>query len=463
MRQHCNARATTQQRLFSRVSASVDADCFFNVLTSPQLLDVVEAHLPEHRERRYPPTQTLAMFLGQVMSADGSCQQMVNQTAVGRLLAGLSPGSTHTGGYCQARSRLPLSMVRELSQRMGALLSEATPSQWLWRGRRVWVVDGTTVSMPDSPSNRACFPQHGNQADGVGMPLARMVAVMSLSNGALMESALGAYQGKGTGELGLFRTLLDRFAEGDVLLGDSLFCSYFLIADLQQRGVEVLFEQHGARITDFRRGKRLGVRDHQVQWLKPAQPAWMSVSDYHAYPDRITLREVKVNKKVLVTSLRTPHGLPKAALGELFRQRWEAELTLRNIKTTLGMETLRCQSPAMCEKEMWVYLLAYNLIRLLMAQAARHANVLPRRLSFKHTLTIWVAWSGRQSKGSSVREATAQLFALIAQRRIGNRPGRIEPRMRKRRPKPYPHLDRPRNQARAELLRYGHLKTLVLN
>ena len=462
MRQHCNDRRSWKQRQITAVGSSMDADRFFNLLTSPALLGVVEEHLPAHRERKFPPTQTLAMFLGQAMSADGSCQQAVNQVAVSRMLSGLSPGSTHTGGYCQARTRLPLSMVRELSQRIGALLSDATPSQWLWRGRRVLVIDGPTVSMPDSPHNRTCFAQHGNQAIGVGMPLARMVALMSLSNGAVLDGALGAYQGKGTGELGLFRTLLNRFAAGDVLLGDSLFCSYFLIADLQQRGVEVVLEQHGARITDFRRGVRLGVRDHRVQWLKPARPAWMSAAEYQAYPEQLLMREVKVNKKVLVTSLLVPRTAPKAALGELFRQRWDAELNLRNIKTTLGMETFHCQTPAMCEKEMWVYLLAYNLIRLLMAQAAQHANVLPRCLSFKHTLTIWIAWSGWQFKRLANEEDTLQLFALIAQRRIGNRPGRIEPRMRKRRPKPYPHLDRPRAQARADILRYGYPKKLAL-
>lgn len=439
----------------------MDGNRFFNLLTSPQLLEIVEAHLPEHRERRYPPTQTLAMFLGQVMSADGSCQQAVNQAAVSRMLSGLSAVSTHTGGYCQARARLPLSMIQALAQRIGALLSDATPSQWLWRGRRVFVVDGTTVSMPDSASNRACFPQHGNQAVGVGMPMARMVALMSLSTGALLDGALGAYQGKGTGELGLFRTLLDRFTANDVLLADSLFCSYFLIADLKQRGVDVVLEQHGARITDFRRGERLGVRDHRVTWLKPMRPSWMSVADYRSYPPRLMMREVKVGKKILVTTLLAARAAPKAALGELFRQRWDAELNLRHIKTTLGMEIFRCQTPPMCEKEMWVYLLAYNLIRLLMAQAARHANVLPQRLSFKHTLTIWTAWSGRQFNDSAVHEDISQLFTLIAQRRVGNRPGRIEPRMRKRRPKPYPHLDRPRHQARIEIKLYGYPKTLA--
>jgi hypothetical protein len=462
MRQHCNGRARAQQRSFAKACASMEANCFFNLLTSPELLGIVEAHLPEHRERKFPPTQTLAMFLGQVMSPDGSCQQAVNQAVVSRLLMGLSPGSSNTGGYCQARARLPVSMVRELAQQIGAALRDQTPSQWLWQGRRVFIVDGTTVSMPDSQSNRTRFRQHGNQTAGVGMPLSRLVVLMSLSNGALLDGALGTYQGKGMGELGLFRTLLDRFTSGDVLLGDSLFCSYFLIADLRRRGVDVVVEQHGARITDFRRGERLAARDHRVQWRKPARPAWLSTEEYAAYPEHITLREVQVNKKVLVTSLLVPRVTPKAALSELFSSRWDAELNLRNIKTTLGMEHFRCQTPAMCEKEMWVYLLAYNLIRLLMAQAAAQARLLPQQMSFKHTLTLWTTFSAQQLP-TCAQENIAHLFILIAQRRVGNRPGRIEPRMRKRRPKPYPHLDRPRAQARAEILRYGHPKILPLN
>ena len=210
----------------------------------------------------------------------------------------------------------------------------------------------------------------------MGFPLARLVGVIALSNGAVLDAAIGPYQGKGTGEHGLFRGLKRCFVEGDVMLADGYFCSYFLIADMLRRAVDVLFEQHGARITDFRRGERLGARDHLVWWSKPARPDWMSVEEYRGYPDEIKVREVKVGKKVLVSTLLSPRKTPKAALGELYWQRWNVELDLRNIKTTLGMEALSCKTPQMCEKELWVYLLAYNLIRLLMAEAALQADVL---------------------------------------------------------------------------------------
>lgn len=459
MSQHFSGRSARQQRQVAKHLKKVDANHFFNLLTSPRLLEHVEAHLPEHRERKFPPTVTLAMFLGQVMSADGSCQNAVDEALATRLLSGLSPGSASTSAYCQARVRLPEDMVSAPSRQTAALLEESTPQGWLWRGRHVKLVDGTTAPMPDTPQNQARFPQPGQQAAGTGFPLARLVGVISLSHGAVLDAAMEPYQGKGTGEHALFRRLTDGFVAGDVMLADRYFSSYFLIAEMQQRKVDVLFEQHGARITDFRRGKRLGVRDHRVSWKKPHRPEWMSVEDYRNYPDEITVREMKVGKKVLVTTFLNPRQTPKGELGQLFRQRWNVELDFRNIKSTLGLERFSCKTPDMVEKELWVYVLAYNLIRLLMAEAAHQANVLPRQLSFKHTLQIWVAWSARQFLSQTPEDMTS-LFMLIAQIRVGNRPGRLEPRMLKRRPNRYTFLGAPRWKARRRIKRRGHAKKL---
>lgn len=202
---------------------------------------------------------------------------------------------------------------------------------------------------------------------------------------------------KGTGEYGLFRELIDCFGDADVMLGDSYYCGYFLIAELQTRGVDVVFEQHAARHTDFRTGQKLGARDHVVQWSKPAaKPSWMTPEEYAAYPATLTLREVKVRKKVLVTSFLNPREVRKREIGKLFLRSWNVELDLRNIKSTLGMERSTCRTPAMCEKKVWVHALAHNLFRTLMAAAAAKAGVLPRQLSFKNTVQVWVAWSQRQ-------------------------------------------------------------------
>jgi hypothetical protein len=424
---------------------------FFNLLSGPELLETAEAHLPEHRERLYPPTVTLSMFMRQVLNEDGSCQKAVNGWAAQRVAEGLSAHSVRTGAYCKARQRLPLAMVTALARESGRLLSERTPGGWRWRGRVVKLVDGTGVSMPDTAENQAHYPQPSSQACGVGFPLARLLGVMCLSSGALIDAAIGPHAGAGSSELGLLRGLQAAFAADDVMLADSYYCNYFLIATMARAGVDVVFEQHAARITDFRRGERLGAHDHRVCWVKPARPAWMTPAQYAAFPDTLTVREVQVEGQILVTTMLDRHRVRKAELSALYARRWNVELDLRNLKTTLGMEVLSCQTPEMVEKELWVYLLAYNLIRLLMAQAAIEANIQPRELSFKHTVQLWVEWSARQP----LLDRNA-LFRLIAQLRVALRPGRIEPRARKRRPKPYPWLTIPRTLARQRIRLHGH-------
>jgi hypothetical protein len=448
-----NALHQRQTRIARQAKATQTVE-FFNVLTSPELLQTTEALLPEHRERLYPPTVALSMFMRQVLEANGSCQKAVNGWAAQRAADGLSPCSVRTGGYCRARQRLPLEMLSTLTRQTGRLLSEKSPAPWLWRGRAVKLVDGTGISMPDTPENQARYPQPNTQAPGVGFPLARLVMVICLATGAALDAAIGPHSGKGTGELGLVRSLLKGFSAGDVMLADALYCNYFLIATLMAAGVDVLFEQNGARITDFRRGQSLGPRDHIVRWPKPvARPEWMTPEQYAIFPKEITLRELKVARQVLVTTLLDHRKVSKDDLSELYARRWNVELDLRNLKTTTGMDVLSCQTPQMNEKQLWVHLLAYNVIRLLMAQAACNAGIDPRELSFKHTVQLWTEWV---SRGLSATKDDGRLFALIAQCRVGNRSGRIEPRMRKRRPKPYPWLKVPRAQARRKIKKHGH-------
>ena len=451
-----NARSALHQRRSSigRRARATQAVEFFNVLTSPELLATTEVLLPEHRERLYPPTVALSMFMRQVLEADGSCQKAVNGWAAQRAADGLTPCSVRTGGFCRARQRLPLEMVSTLTRETGRLLSQKALAQWLWRGRSVKLVDGTGISMPDTQQNQERYPQPNTQAPGVGFPLARLVMVICLATGAALDMAMGPHSGKGSGELGLVRRLLEGFCPGDVMLADALYCNYFLIATLMAAGVDVLFEQNGSRITDFRRGQSLGTRDHLVRWTKPAaRPEWMTPEQYAGFPDELTVREVKVAHQVLVTTLLDHRKVSKDDLSALYARRWNVELDLRNLKTTTGMDVLSCQTPQMNEKQLWVHLLAYNVIRLLMAQAACNAGIDPRELSFKHTVQLWTEWV---SRGLSAAKDGGRLFTLIAQCKVGNRPGRIEPRMRKRRPKPYPWLKIPRAQARRKIELYGH-------
>ena len=451
-----SARSALHQRRsrIGRRARSTEAVEFFIVLTSPQMLETTEALLPEHRERLYPPTVTLSIFMRQVLEADGSCQKAVNGWAAQRAADGLRACSVRTGGYCRARQRLPLEMVSALTRETGRQLSEKALAQWRWRGRTVKLVDGTGLSMPDTQENQARYPQPSTQAPGVGFPLARLVVVVCLATGAALDAAIGPHQGKGSGELALVRRLLQGFRPGDVMLADALYCNYFLIATLMAAGVDVLMEQNGSRITDFRRGQSLGTRDHIVRWPKPAQrPQWMTPEQYAHAPDEIVLREVKVAHQVLVTTLVNHRQVAKNDLSALYARRWNIELDLRNLKTTTGMDVLRCQTPQMNDKQLWVHLLAYNVIRLLMAQAASHVGIDPRGLSFKHTVQLWTEWV---SRGLSVTKDCQRLFTLIAQCKVGHRPGRIEPRMRKRRPKPYPWLKVPRAQARRHVEKHGH-------
>ena len=452
-----NARSRRQQRArrIERRTGSVQAVELFNVLTSAELIETTEALMPAHRERLYPPTVTLSMFMQQALQADGSCQNAVNGWAAQRVADGLGAMSVRTGAYCRARQRLPQSMVQALARHSGRLLSERAPGHWRWRGRSVKLVDGTGLSMPDTEQNQELYPQPESQAAGVGFPLSCMVVVICLATGAALEAANGPYSGKGSGELGLFRSLGAAFQPGDLVLADALYCNWFLIATLMASGVDVLFEQHGSRKTDFRRGRSLGPRDHVVRWPKPARPAWMTRQQYTTFADEIELREARVRHQVLVTTLRNHRQVDKQELSELYGRRWNVELDLRSLKTTMGMETLHCQTPEMNEKELWVHLLAYNLIRLLMAQAASIAGVDPRKLSYKHTCQLWNCWL---SHGLRLTADASRLFVLIAQVPVGNRPGRIEPRMRKRRPKSYPWLKVPRALARDQVRMHGHTK-----
>lgn len=460
---HANpkARARQQRQVERQVRARAGASgacSFFNLLTGPDLLDEVESLLPPHRERLFPPTETLSIFLAQAVDADRSCRKAVNGMAMQRLADGLRPCSTHTGAYCRARQRLATPMVRALARTTGRQLTAAAPSAWHWQNRPVRLVDGTTVTLPDTPHNQDAYPQSRNQKPGLGFPLCRIVGIVCLGSGALLDAAIGPYQGKGSDERALLRTMLGTLSAGDVLVGDAFYATYFLLCALRERSIDAVFEQHGARqrTTDFRRGRRLGARDHLIVLHKPAiKPGWMTRAAYDQAPESLTVRELRVGGKTLVTTLLCPRQTSKADLKSLYRDRWHVELDLRNLKTTLGMDRLSCRHPRMVVKEIWVYLLAYNMIRMMMAAAARQVDCLPRQLSFKHTVQICVILP--HYRDLILRDDLRDLLlALIAQPRVGKRPGRIEPRAVKRRPKTYSLLTEPRNLAKARIRKHGH-------
>lgn len=256
-----------QPHLMRKRIKRTDSYDFFNILTSRDLLEVVEGLLPEHRERVFSPTETLSMLLAQAMSADHSCRNIISQSAVARVAEGLRI-STNTGAYCKARQRLPLEMISELVRFTGKMSSDQALESWKWRGRRVKLIDGTTTTMPDTPENQKAFPQPTTQEPGLGFPICRIVGITCLSSETILDSAIGPYSGKGTGEQSLLRQLIDNFEVGNIVIGDAYYSSYFLLAELMARGVDCVFEQHGQRkkSTDFRRGQKLGKKDHLITY-----------------------------------------------------------------------------------------------------------------------------------------------------------------------------------------------------
>lgn len=428
------------------------------IIPSQELLQWVEEEMADHRERLYGPLQTLTLFIEQVMGADQSCQDAVARGMSARVALGQAPCSLNSGPYCKARARLPQGLIERLVREVGQRLCRGQSGAWRWRGREVKLIDGTTVTMPDTTDNQASFPQSHEQKPGLGFPLARLVAIISLSCGAVVEWAIGPCEGKRTGETALLWGLAHRLRAGDVIIADRFYAGYFLLAWLMQQGVDIVVRQHQLRHTDFRRGERLGAKDHVVVWMRPQRPAWMDEATYAGMPETLTLRETRVGGLTLVTTLFDARQVSKKELLALYRLRWHVELDLRAIKTVMQMDILRCKSPAMVTKEIAVHLLAYNLVRAVMAQAAFLGHVLPRQLSFKAALQLIRAFEEnlRHAPHGQLATRRAYLLAGIARLRLPHRPGRVEPRAVKRRPKPHPLLTRPRHVLRAQLLKQQH-------
>jgi len=297
---------------------------------------MVEEEVGAFRERVYPPLTTLGLFLGQALSADGGCQDAVARHLSERTAQGDSPCSVSSGPYCKTRQRLPLSLIERLAASMGERLEQMTGRNWKWRGRSVKLLDGTTVSMPDTQANQAAYPQSGEQQPGLGFPLAMLVALISLSTGAVLRWATGPCRGKGSGEQALFRSLMPHLKAGDIILADRYHCTYFTVAMLAEQGVDLLTRQHQRRVTDFRHGERLGYRDRRVTWMRPQRPPWMDEATYARMPRQLTVRQTEVAGRVLVTTLTDARSVKPLELDALYRQRWQVEVDLRAIKAVMG-------------------------------------------------------------------------------------------------------------------------------
>jgi len=418
-------------------------------------------------DRVYSPLVTLWVFLGQVLSQDHSCRAGVARLIAHRVARGQRPCSAETGAYCQARKRFPEEFFATVARKTGQALDEGAHGRWLWKGRRVLAYDGSTVSMPDTAENQRAYPQPPQQQSGLGFPLARIAAFFSLSCGAVLDLGICSYSGKGHSELGMLHKLWDLLRPGDIMLADRYMCAWHEILLLKQRGIDSVTRLHHCRRVDFRRGKRLGKDDHIVEWSKPGRVRSVDLPTMRTLPERLTIRETRVRiqqpgfrcrSMIVVSTLLDAEEVTAHNLAELYRARWNAELDLRSLKQTMQMDILRCKTPELVQKEIWTHILAYNLIRTVIAQAANKHRLEPRAISFKgaiQTLQAFQPLIATQGDCSSMRRQRLydQLLDAIATHRVADRPDRFEPRQRKRRQKKYDRMMKPRNVLKREMLK----------
>jgi len=453
-----------QQMRFLRRQFLQDGDLpFSDVLSEVIVAQALTAVGVCWTDRIYSPLVTLWVFLGQVLSADSSCRAAVARLIAHRLSQGQSPCSAETGAYCQARKRLPEKFFSTVACLVGRALEAKVDRRWLWKGRRVYMFDGSTVTMPDTSENQQAYPQVYNQKPGLGFPIARIGAITSLSCGAIVSLGICRYAGKGQGEVSLLRRLWNVLQAGDVLLTDRLMANWTNILWLQQRGVELVSRLNKAnRKSDFRRGERLGDDDHLVRWLKPTSIRSLNWHTYKLLPEYITVRETRIRVAqpgfrtkviVVVTTLLDPKQATKEDLATLYRARWNNELDLRSIKSTMQMRDLRCKTPELVHKEIWTHVLAYNLIRTIIAQAAAKHDVLPRSISFKATIQTLEAFQPLiELRAAHDRPHRLRLYHnlldVLVTHRVADRPDRYEPRVRKHRRNHYGWLTKPRAEVK---------------
>jgi Transposase DDE domain len=429
---------------------------FADALTEFSIRDALDEHGVPYRDRLFNPATTIWGFLSQVLSEDHSCRDTVSRIIAHRAAAGLEPCSPNTASYCNARARIPTAVLRSLARRTAQQLQAGLPEAWKWNGRSVFIADGSHVSMPDTPQNQARYPQPVVQQPGIGFPLARVAVLLSLATGACHDLAIAAYAGKGTGETTLLRQMYGSLSPGDVVVADALFDNYFLACELRQRGIELVArvqaERVGSRTVESRSDGDI------ILWQRPNKPRGMTGEQYRRYPESLTMRQVSVDArgkdnraeqfKVVTTILDASIGGDQ--IGALYERRWDGEVDIRSIKSTMQMDILRCKTPEMVRKEVWTHLLAYNLLRTVMAVAANENGVEPRAISFKGAKQALTAFAPKLEAACPEERAglVDAMLKAVAYHRVGDRPGRWEPRARKRRPKPSKRLNQPRRVAK---------------
>jgi hypothetical protein len=429
---------------------------FAESLSQPRILEALNQHGVLFRDRIFSPVTTIWGFLSQVLSDDHSCRDAVARILAHRVASGLQPCSPNPASYCNARLRLPTAVLRTLAKNTAQQLQQTLPEAWKWNGRNVYIADGSHVSMPDTAENQKAYPQPVVQQEGIGFPLARLAVLLSLATGACRDLAIAPYAGKGTGETTLLRQMYDSLQPGDVILADALFDNYFVACELRERGIELVVRIQAERVGS--RTLQSGPEGDIITWPRPNKPRGMSGEKYRSYPESLRMRQVSVDARdknnraeqfKVATTILDP-GIGGVQIGELYERRWSGELDIRSIKSTMKMDVLRCKTPEMVRKEIWAHLLAYNLLRTVIAVAASENKVEPRKISFKGAKQTLSAFASKL-EAAALQERAGLVEAMIkavGYHRVGNRPGRWEPRARKRRPKPTKRLNQPRQEAK---------------
>lgn len=415
--------------------------------------DKYKSQFFNNRNRIYTQEKTLSMFVSQSLNQDGSCQSVVNKLALNRE----EKTSISTSGYCKARNRLSALAIKNLTNNIAEKNEEKVDKNWKFRDRNVYLIDGTTLTMPDTEKNQKEYPQSKSQKEGLGFPICRIVSIISLATGLIIDANIGKYSGKETGEQALLRTMLHNFKKGDIVLADAMYSTYTLLAYMIEKEIDIIFVQNGARSrnTDFTKGKILSSNDHIITLKAPkSMPTWISEKEIDELPKTIRIREINISGKILITTMLCPRKTNAITVKNLYKERWSIEVDFRNIKSTLDLHSFKCKSPDMILKEMWINFLAYNMIRTLMLESALYSKILPRQISFKNCVQLYISYLQNPKLNYK------KLLRLIGEKIVGNRAGRIEPRALKKRPNNFPLLMKPRNIAREEIKRNGHPKKM---
>ncbi len=432
---------------------------FGRLLSREYVLGVLEGEGHYYRSRVFCPLVVLWGWLSQCLSQDKSLRETVSRILAHRVSTGLPACSASSASYSEARTRFPELAMERMAKEIGHKVHGSADGSWNWRGREVFLVDGTGFSMPDTPENQLEYPQADQTRPGLGFPLMRAVGLISLATGAVVDMAFAKHAGKGTGEARLLRSMIGNMQPGSVLVADRLFPSFGTIVALKAQGVDLVSISHFSREVDFSQGHQLGPKDHIVAWAKPARNGRISLQDYNALPDTILVREFCIEiegreggkeQAIVVTTMTDPE-IPQKELSDLYWQRWNCELDFRAIKHSMQMDVLRAKTPSMVRKEIWAHLLAYNLLRGTMTEAAKRQAIRPRQLSLKGAMQAVESFTAPMMAIDGSEAIYDAFLATVSAHRVGNRPGRTEPRYKKRRPAWQIYMTIPRSKSHRRL------------